>query len=239
MGAVAGPTDPAGLLQRVQEALAEGRGAAQAAYQGTLVRLCDFEPPVIVKCATGWGPVRWLRAIMIRREYGIYQRLVGISGIPRCFGLIPGPGLVLEYIEGVPRRGAEIVDREAFFQELLDIIRAIHARGVAHGDLEKRSNVLVVDKRRPLVIDFGLAIMRKDGWAPLHRAIYSLLIRLDLNQWVKIKYDRQLRLASAADLALYRLTWPERMARAIKKVFTDREGKRPLSRRRRPQRPAG
>lgn len=239
MGAVVGPTEPAGLLQRVQEALAEGRGQAQAAYQGTLVRLRDFEPPVIVKCATGWGPLKWLRAVMIRREYGIYQRLVGISGIPRCFGLIPGPGLVLEYIEGVPRRSAVIVDREAFSAELLEIVRAIHARGVAHGDLAKRSNILVVDRRRPLVIDFGLAMVRQDGWAPLRRVIYNLLIRLDINQWVKIKYDRQLHLASAADLALYQLTWPERIARAIKKVYTDKEGKRPLSRRRRPQRPTG
>lgn len=229
----------ADLLRRVQAALAEGRTEATPAYQGTLHLLRSFNPPMIVKCAAGRGPLRWLRAAMIRREYAIYQRLAGIPGIPRCFGLILGPGLVLEYVEGVPRRGAEILDREAFFAELLDIVRAIHARGVAHGDLAKRSNILVVDKRRPLVIDFGMALVRKEGFAPFHRAIYNLLIRLDLNQWVKIKYDRQLDFASAADLALYRLTWPERIARSVKKVYTDKEGKRPLSRRRRPQRPAG
>ncbi len=236
MGAVLGPGGAAHLLRRVQEAIAEGRGEAQAAYQGTLVLLREFDPPLIVKCAAGRGPLQWLRAAMIRRECGIYQRLAGIPGIPRCFGLIPGPGLVLEYVEGVPRRGAEILDREAFFAELLEIVRAIHVRGVAHGDLAKRSNILVVDRRRPLVIDFGMALVRKEGFAPFHRAIYNLLIRLDLNQWVKIKYDRRLELASAEDLALYRLTWPERIARAVKKIYTDKEGKRPLSRQRRRQR---
>lgn len=231
-----GPAGAAHLLRRVQEAMAEGRGEAQAAYQGTLVLLREFDPPLIVKCAAGRGPLQWLRAAMIRREYGIYQRLAGIPGIPRCFGLIPGPGLVLEYVEGVPRRGAEILGREAFFAELLEIVRAIHVRGVAHGDLAKRSNILVVDRRRPLVIDFGMALVRREGFAPFHRAIYNLLIRLDLNQWVKIKYDRRLELASAEDLALYRLTWPERIARAVKKIYTDKEGKRPLSRQRRRQR---
>ncbi len=239
MGAATPPAEDSDLLRRVQEALAAGRGEAQAAYQGTLLLLRNFDPPLIVKYATGWGPVRWLRAAMIRREYRVYQRLGGIQGIPRCFGLIPGPGLVLEYVEGVPRRGAEILDREAFFAELLEIVRAIHARGVAHGDLEKRSNILVVDKRWPLVIDFGMALVRKDGFAPLHRRLYNLLVRLDLNQWVKIKYDRQLHLAAPTDLALYRLTWPERIARAIKKTYTNKEGKRPLSRERRRHRPPG
>lgn len=225
------PADPT-FLARVQAALAQG-GEVHPAYQGNLVVLRQFDPPVIVKCAAGWGPVRWLRATMIRREYHIYQRLAGIAGIPRCFGLIPGPGLVLEYIPGVPRRGAEILDREAFFAELLRIIRAIHARGVAHGDLAKRTNILVVDRRHPLVVDFGMALVAKKGVAPLHRSIYKLLLRLDLNQWVKIKYDRRLDLASPEDLALYRLTLPERLARAIKKLYTDKEGKRPLSRERR------
>lgn len=239
MGAAPEPAADGELLRRVQEALVAGRGEVQAAYQGTLVLLRDFDPPLIVKCAAGWGPLRWLRAAMIRREYRIYQRLAGIPGIPRCFGLVPGPGLVLEYVEGVPRRGAEILDREAFFAELLEIVRAVHGRGVAHGDLAKRTNILVVDKRRPLVIDFGMALVRKEGFAPLHRRIYNLLVRLDLNQWVKIKYDRQLHRASPEDLALYRLTLPERIARGIKKIYTDQEGKRPLSRRRRRQRPAG
>lgn len=233
MGDCSPPASRADLLQRVQAALAEGRAETTAAYQGTLHLLRGFDPPMIVKCAAGRGPARWLRAAMIRREYGIYQHLAGISGIPRCFGLIPGPGLVLEFVEGVPRRGAEIVDREAFFAELLDIVRTIHARGVAHGDLAKRSNILVVDKRRPAVIDFGMALVRKQGFAPLHQAVFNLLIRLDINQWVKIKYDRRLDLASAEDLALYRLTWPERIARGIKKIYTDKEGKRPLSRERR------
>jgi len=231
--AATGPASDGDLLRRVEEALAAGRGEAQAAYQGTLLLLPDFHPPLIVKYASGWGPLRWLRAAMIRREYRIYQRLAGIPGIPRCFGVVPGPGLVLEYVEGVPRRGAEILDREAFFAELLEIVRAIHARGVAHGDLAKRSNILVVDKRRPLVIDFGMALVRKEGFAPLHRRVFNLLLRLDLNQWVKIKYDRQLHLASPEDLALYRLTWPERVARAIKKTYTNKEGKRPFSRQRR------
>lgn len=239
MAVLPAAAEHADLLLQVEQALKAGQGEVRHGYQGTLVLLRELEPPVIVKRAGGWGPARWLRAAMIRREYRIYQLLVGVRGIPRCFGLISGPGLVLEFFEGVPRRGAEILDPEAFFAELLEIIGAIHARGVAHGDLAKRSNILVVDQRRPLVIDFGMALVRKDGFAPLHNSIHNLLMRHDINQWVKIKYDRRLDLASPQDLALYRLTLPERIARAIKRLYTDREGKRPFSRERREQRRRG
>jgi hypothetical protein len=219
------PTDD--LLRWVEGELAAGRSEAIRSHQGTLHILRHADPPLIVKVPGGRGPVRWMRAVMLRREHRAYLRLEGVPGIPRCLGLVRGPGLVLTYHEGVQRRLAEIDDLEAFYAELLEVIHEVHRRGVAHGDLARRNNLLVVDRRHPLVLDFGMSVVSKPGFRPVNRMLFSFTRQVDLNHWVKIKYDRNLREASPADLALYRRTLPERIAAGIKSLYTDEYGQRP------------
>jgi len=214
------------LLRRVEGELAAGRAEAIRSHQGTLHLLRHDDPPLIVKVPGGRGPTRWMRAAMLRREHRAYRRLDGVTGIPRCLGLVRGPGLVLTYHEGVQRRLAEVDDLHAFYAELLEIVRAMHRRGVVHGDLARRNNVLVLDRRHPLVLDFGMAFLRKPGFRPLNRRLFDFGVQIDINHWVKMKYDRQLHEASAEDLALYRWTFPERIAAGIKSLYTDRLGQR-------------
>lgn len=217
----------ADLLRWVEGELAAGRSEVSRSNQGTLHLLRHADPPLIVKIPGGRGPVRWTHTAALRREHNAYRRLAGLAGIPRCLGLVRGPGLVLTYHEGVQRRLAEIDDLQAFYAELLEIVRAMHARGVVHGDLARRNNVLVLDRRHPLVLDFGLAFLRKPGFRPLNRWLFDFGVQLDINHWVKMKYNRQLDEASAEDLALYRWTLPERLAAGIKSLYTDRFGQRP------------
>jgi hypothetical protein len=215
------------LLVWVEGELAAGRAEVNRSHQGTLHLLRHADPPLIVKVPGGRGPTRWMRTWMLRREHRAYRRLDGVEGIPRCLGLVRGPGLVLTYHEGVQRRLAEIDDLEAFYAELLEIVRAMHRRGVVHGDLARRNNVLVLDRRHPLVLDLGMSIVRKAGFRPFNRLLFSFARQVDLNHWVKIKYDRNLREASPEDLALYRRTLPERIAAGIKSLYTDEYGQRP------------
>ncbi len=224
--------DPTGnpsldLLRWVESELAAGRAEVTRSNQGTLHLLRHADPPLIVKIPGGRGPTRWMRAAMLRREHRAYVRLDGVAGIPRCLGLVRGPGLVLTYHDGVQRRLAEIDDLHAFYAELLEIVRAMHARGVVHGDLARRNNVLVLDRRHPLVLDFGMAFLRKPGFRPLNRWLFEFGVQIDINHVVKMKYNRQLHEASAEDLALYRWTIPERVAAGIKSLYTDRFGRRP------------
>ena len=215
------------LLRWVEGELAAGRAEAIRSHQGTLHVLRHADPPLIVKVPGGRGPVRWMRTWMLRREHRAYRRLEGVTGIPRCLGLVRGPGLVLTYHEGVQRRLAEIDDLQAFYAELLEIVRAMHRRGVVHGDLARRNNVLVLDRRHPLVLDFGMSLVRKRGFRPINRRLFEFGVQIDINHWVKMKYNRQLHEASAEDLALYRWTFPERIAAGIKSLYTDRLGQRP------------
>jgi hypothetical protein len=214
------------LLGWIEGELAGGRSEVIRSHQGTLHLLRHAEPPLIVKVPGGRGPVRWLRTAMLRREHRAYRRLDGVAGIPRCLGLVRGPGLVLTFHEGVQRRLAEIDDLHAFYAELLEIVRAMHARGVVHGDLARRNNVLVLESRHPLVLDFGMAFLRQPGFRPLNRRLFEFGVQIDINHWVKMKYNRQLNDASPEDLTLYRRTFPERIAAGIKRLYTDRLGQR-------------
>jgi len=212
---------PADALRRfIASSLAEGRNLLGRGYQAPLYVWRDCHPPVVIKAAVGWLPLRLIRTWMVRREFRAYQRLRGLPGVPRCFGLLDGRYLVLEFVPGVPRHQAAIADRQAFFAELLAVIQAMHQRGVAHGDIQKRDNLLVVDGRRPCIVDFGTAVVRREGLAPLNHWLFRFLSRLDCNTWVKLKVGGRLADATPEDLAHYRRTWLEKAARQIKRAYT-------------------
>lgn len=209
------------LARWAEEQCARG-GAHAAGYQGEVFLFERAGRRLIVKAPSGAGPLRWLRARMLRHEYRVYRRLEGFAGAPRCYGLLRGRYLVLEYVAAVPLRQGEhaIADREAFFAALLEYLRELHRRGVAHADLKRKDNLLVVDGRRPCLVDFGAAIVRKNGFAPLNRWLYGLARTFDYNAWVKLKYQGRLGDIPPTERAYYRRTAVERMARALKRSYT-------------------
>ena len=211
--------DETALVERIEARLRERRVPHAAGYQGQ-VHLIDIDGRrVVVKVAAGFGPLAWLGRLTLRREARVYQRLRGFAGSPECFGFFRGRYLVLDYVNGVPLRNARDFDRSAFFEALLQYLNELHARGVAHADLKRKDNLMVIDGRRPCVIDFGAAIVRKHGFAPLNHLLYDLARQFDYNAWVKLKHGRKLDRAPAADLAYYRRTRVERVARAIKEAW--------------------
>ena len=129
---------------------------------------------LIIKAPTGWWLNRFIRRMMLRNEYKAYSRLSHIEGIPRCLGFLDGSYLVLEFIDGIPVRRAEISDRGFFFEAFLNLVKQLHNAGVAHTDLKKKDNILVVQGRKPYVIDFGAAVVKKQGFAPII-IIYTIL----------------------------------------------------------------
>lgn len=175
----------------------------------------------VVKAPMGRGPARWIRRWMLRHEYKVYTALPPTGGVPRCFGFIDGSYLILEYIDGQPIREAAIADPAAFYSALLACLQSLHANGVAHGDLKKKDNILVVGNRDPFLIDFGVAIIRKAGWAPVNHYLYRLFKRFDYNAWVKHKYNRRMDKISEEDCGYYRRTVVEHVSRWIKRRYLD------------------
>jgi len=180
-----------------------------------------YETPfgaAVVKKPHG-GPLAGLWRHLLRREHAVYTLLETVPGVPRLLGLVQGQYLALEYVAGPSLRDEDrnLKDRDAFFAKLLATVRAMHAAGVAHGDLKRKANVIVGAGERPYLIDFGIACRRSPGSKLWNRLAFEPLKQLDLNAWIKLKYGRAAAdTLSAEDAALYRPMLIERIARAIR-----------------------
>jgi len=74
--------------------------------------------------------------ILIRRERGALLKLQRVEGAPALLGSIDRHALLMEHVEGTTLRDVSgDVLGSAFFAQLEDLIRRIHAAGVAHCDL--------------------------------------------------------------------------------------------------------
>jgi predicted Ser/Thr protein kinase len=201
------PIDLDALLPSIEATIGDGSKRLNAGYQGAVYLIEHAERRLIVKAATGRGLLRQLRLRHLRHEHRAYTRLGGVTGVPRCHGLAGGRFLVLDYIEGPNARDARLADHDAFYDRALAVIQAIHARGVAHGDLKRRDNLLVGDAERPFLLDFGLAVLRAQGFHPCNHWLFDLACRYDLNAWIKHKYRYREGEISPAD-SIYRRPLP-------------------------------
>lgn len=194
--------DNPAFLAWVEDSLAQRRNILAVSNQGTLLHYRADGLELVVKAAMGRGLLRALRERTLLREYAAYRRLDGLDGVPRCHGLVGGHYLVLEFVRGTPYREAEWVDRERWFAEFLALLRAIHARGVSHGDLKSKSNIMMRADGRPCVIDFGTAFVHRPGFHPINNWLFEHGRRMDINAYVKHKYHGRYEDVRGEDLDL-------------------------------------
>ena len=133
----------------------------------------------------------WVRALLgpwqLRREIRAYRRLAGLPGIPRFVGVVDRQAIVLEFVDGRPLQATARASIEAsFFDRLADLVRAVHARGVAHGDLH-HGDVLVGPGGRPFLVDFSTSWIAGSGsWWPARR-VFGQMCRADLRSIAKLR----------------------------------------------------
>jgi len=186
----------------IEDSLARRENILAVSNQGTILHYREDGRDLIVKSAMGRGLLRGIRQRTLQREYQAYLRMEGLRGIPKCFGMVAGRYLVLEYIRGKPYREASWTDRDRWFSEFLDVLRSFHSRGVSHGDLKSKSNIMVTDDGKPCVIDFGTAFLFKPGFHPLNNRLFEHGRRMDINAWVKHKYHGRYENIAGPDLEL-------------------------------------
>jgi RIO-like serine/threonine protein kinase len=209
------------LLEWIKECIQTRSNIFSCGYQGHVYLYEDKGRRFILKAPIGWGLGRLIRRAMLRNEYRVYSRLSGVSGVPRCYGLLDGCYLVLEFIDAIPRYRARITDPDMFFESLLNLIKDLHKSGVAHTDLKKKDNLLVVEGLRPYVIDFGVAVIRKSGFAPINHYLYNLARKFDFNAWVKLKYDGKYENILEKDREYFNRTVIEKVSRWSKDTYLD------------------
>jgi serine/threonine protein kinase len=141
-------------------------------WQGRRLAIKDF-------AEKGWLTRHIVGRLSLRREARAYERLRGLAGVPEVLGLIEGPALVMEWlpIMRLPRAEEGVLTPE-FFDALDRLLDAIHARGVAHGDL-RRKNIALGDDGLPRLIDFTTAACEPRGLGPFRRWLFRLQCRVD------------------------------------------------------------
>ncbi len=211
--------DEAALEQWLEESIRNQKNILGRGYQGKVYLYEACQPKLVIKTAMGRGLGKLLQRQMLRKEHRVYARLEGLAGVPRCFGMLAGEFLLLEYIDAEPFRDAEIEDRAAFFDELAQLIVQLHGRGVAHGDMKKKDNLLVAKGGHPCLIDFGVAVTRKPRWAPINHYLYELAARFDRNACAKLRLGRTPKPGSPAENYGYERTVIESLAGRIKSFY--------------------
>jgi serine/threonine protein kinase len=204
------------LYDWIRASLENGRNILSGGYQARTLLYDDGAVRLVIKATPSAGLRRFLLLAMLRHEYRVYQQLAGVEGIPRCYGLVRNRFLVLEYIDGISLRTATLQNPQSFYAGLLALIQRMHALGVAHLDLKKKDNILVGRNEQPVLIDFGIACLRKSGWHLLNRFIFAFGRRADLHAWVKHKYQRRYAEISAADLEFFQRNWLEKTVWALR-----------------------
>lgn len=166
------------------------------------------------------GPFFWRRLgeATIRREYDIYNRLLGVQGVPRCLGLLDDKHLVLEHVPGDSYRQRQhgLENRELFFSRLLETLKDMHAAGVAHRDLKRKDNLLVGPDERPFLVDFGLACALDRSGQRLNRLLFEWGKQYDYNAWIKHKYHRRVDTIAPEDRQFYRPQKLDQFSRGIR-----------------------
>ncbi len=96
--------------------------------------------------------------VVIGREIRAYQALAGIQGIPSQFKRLSPFSVAIEYLEG---RDLGRIDRgeigSGVILQFERVVEELHERGWVHLDLQRRSNILLVNGK-VFVVDLASAI---------------------------------------------------------------------------------
>ena len=138
-------------------------------------------PRLVVKFGRSHGfagiPLRWIGTLLTDHEEAIYHRLAGLDCIPGWAGRLDEVTCAIEYVDADPLDHLAPEDLPAeFFDRLRTVFDAVHARGVAYGDANKKSNILVRDGL-PMLIDFQIALRTRDDWPPPLRHLARRVVR--------------------------------------------------------------
>lgn len=125
--------------------------------------------------------------ILIRRESTALARMNSVEGVPQLLQRIDRHAMAIEHIDGAALRDFKGNIPEGFFDELADVMRAAHSRGIAHCDLRSSGNVIITSDGKPKVIDFAACVMRGRGLNPFINFLFRQFTEGDLYAVLMLK----------------------------------------------------
>ncbi len=127
----------------------------------------------------------------LRHESETLTRLDNVPGIPQNRGFDGPDRLIITYLQhqktlpGNRDHQRSEFPPPAFFDTFEEIVRRMHERGVAHGDIRRRN--ILVDGDTPCLIDFATAVIRDARPRWFHRRLFNFVKRVDTIKVVKLK----------------------------------------------------
>jgi RIO-like serine/threonine protein kinase len=100
--------------------------------------------------------IRPVAGFFARREKQAYVRIGGMAGIPSFWGAPSDYSILLEYIDAPTLRQIKEPPPQCYFDALEELIKDMHRRGVAHGEI-RMSNCLITADQAPYLIDLTTA----------------------------------------------------------------------------------
>jgi hypothetical protein len=168
-------------------------------------------------------PLKWIGELLGRREMRLYRAARGLAGVPALLGPVGDTGFLHAFVPGHPLGRREVVS-DTFFDELLALVWALHARHIAYVDLNKRQNVIVGDDGRPYLIDFQISLWwPPQGWRGWRLARWGLARFQQADIYHSLKHKRRLRpdcLTPEETCIVERLSVWIRLHRAIARPLT-------------------
>jgi hypothetical protein len=171
----------AGALYALRRVFKHDFWAATCLYERVEATGNESDPPakLVVKFGRAQHfaglPLDWIGTRLADHEQAIYQALTGLPHVPRWVQRISPICYAIEYIDAPPLDHLP-TPPDGFFDELREAFQAVHRRGVAYVDSNKRSNILVRDTGRPVLIDFQISLRRRPGWVWPARTILDRVI---------------------------------------------------------------
>lgn len=147
-----------------------------------------------VRFENGWVEKDYSRAPLPSRLYAriclhweeiALKRLQGIDGVPTYLGRPTRNSIRMTKVPGRPLDKLKTGElSESCLNRLQDLVRRIHKRGVAHGDLHMRN--ILIHEDTVYIIDFSTAYVR--GRLPfLDKGFFRIFMLLDLECLYKVE----------------------------------------------------
>lgn len=149
--------------------------------------------------------VRWAGIPQLTREERAYRRLQGVPGVPRFTRRLDTYAIIMEYVGGIrlPKFHRRHGGVPRVTQRLKELLAEVHARGIIHGDLRSRDNILVTPGGDIYLIDFSSASVFEPGtWAG--RVLFPRLKRAEERALLKWKVALTPGELTPEDLATHR-----------------------------------
>jgi len=130
-----------------------------------------------------------LGKLLTRREARALLKLDSVAGVPRLLGQPGSRALYMEWLGGISIKEAlaQEIHWPKFLAELENMLRVIHAQGVAHCDLRGLSNILVGPDETPYIIDFVSCFFAGSRWNFIRGWVFRRFCEADRQALLKLR----------------------------------------------------